>query len=53
MKVLLDAGILRMVGFSSRQQAFVCLNVLLLHASELSSGALITAEPGRLRVRLH
>lgn len=52
-KGLPHAGILRMVGFSSRQQVFVCLNVLLLHASELSSGALITAEPGRLRVRLH
>jgi predicted nuclease of predicted toxin-antitoxin system len=46
-----DCGILRLVGISARQQAAVCREVLARHAAELASGAIITAEPGRLRVR--
>jgi predicted nuclease of predicted toxin-antitoxin system len=45
-------GILRLVNISARQQAEVCIRVFALHASELSQGAIITAEPGRLRIRL-
>jgi predicted nuclease of predicted toxin-antitoxin system len=45
------SGILRLVGLSSRRQAAVCLYVLALHGAELQSGAIITAEPGRLRIR--
>ena len=44
-------GILRIVGFSTRRQADVCLSVLNSHDKELKSGAIITAEPGRLRIR--
>jgi predicted nuclease of predicted toxin-antitoxin system len=44
-------GILRLVNFAARQQAAICLRVLELHAEELLSGAIITAEPGRLRIR--
>ena len=44
-------GIIRLVDFPARQQAQVCLNVLRLHGAELQAGALITAAPGRLRVR--
>src|SRR5438094_582682 len=42
-------GILRLVGIPVRQQAAVCLRVLELHGAELQAGAIITAEPGRLR----
>ncbi|HKH44378.1 MAG TPA: DUF5615 family PIN-like protein [Thermoanaerobaculia bacterium] len=44
-------GILRLVNFSARQQAPVCLHVLQHHGDELEAGAIITAEPGRLRIR--
>ena len=44
-------GILRLVNFSARQQAAVCLRVLTLYGKELQAGALVTAEPGRIRVR--
>jgi len=45
------SGILRLLGISAIQQAPVCLNVISLHGSELEKGAIITVEPGRLRVR--
>lgn len=45
------AGILRLVNFAARQQGTVCLHVLSLHGDELLSGAIVTAEPGRLRIR--
>ncbi len=44
-------GILRIVGFSARHHAEVCLLVLEKHGEELLCGALITAEPGRIRIR--
>jgi predicted nuclease of predicted toxin-antitoxin system len=47
----LHSGILRLVNLPARQQALVCLRVLALHGEHLQSGAIITAEPGRLRVR--
>jgi predicted nuclease of predicted toxin-antitoxin system len=46
------SGILRLVGFGARQQAAVCLRVVESHGRELESGAIIVAEPGRLRVRI-
>ncbi|MCY3021450.1 MAG: DUF5615 family PIN-like protein [Planctomycetota bacterium] len=45
------AGIIRLVGFSARQQGTACKAVLALHAADLQAGALVTAEPGRLRLR--
>ena len=48
---MLHSGILRLVGFSTRQQGVACLKVLSLHGNELAEGAIITAEPGRLRIR--
>jgi len=45
-------GILRLVAISARQQATVCQQVLAAHGEELQSGAIITAEAGRLRIRL-
>ena len=45
------SGIVRLVNLSARQQATVCLRVLELHGEELESGAIVTAEPCRLRIR--
>jgi predicted nuclease of predicted toxin-antitoxin system len=44
-------GILRLVNISARQQAAVCLQVFASHGSELGAGAIVVAEPGRLRIR--
>jgi predicted nuclease of predicted toxin-antitoxin system len=44
-------GILRLVNFPSRKQAEVSQRILVLYAEELQAGALITAEPGRVRIR--
>jgi predicted nuclease of predicted toxin-antitoxin system len=45
------AGILRLVGVAAREQAAVCLRILASHGAELAAGGLVTAEPGRLRIR--
>ena len=45
------SGILRLVNISAKQQAAVCLRVIAIHGKELEAGAIITVEPGRLRVR--
>jgi predicted nuclease of predicted toxin-antitoxin system len=45
------AGILRLVNLTTWQQIAVCLQVLALHAEDLRSGAVVTAEIDRVRVR--
>lgn len=45
------AGIVRLVNWSARQQASICLSVLSRYAAELQTGAIITVDPGRVRVR--
>lgn len=45
-------GIVRLVNISARKQATACLEVIARHAAELEKGAIATAEPGRLRIRL-
>lgn len=45
------AGIVRLVDIGARQQAAVCLQVLTEHGEELQAGAIVTVEPGRIRVR--
>ena len=45
------SGIIRLVNLASRQQAAICLKAIELHENELKSGAIITAEQGRLRIR--
>ena len=45
------AGIVRLVGFRSTQQAQACRQVLERHGDDLTAGAIVTAEPGRLRIR--
>ena len=44
-------GIVRIVNAPARMQARLILHVLALHADELIGGALVTVEPGRIRVR--
>ncbi len=44
-------GIIRIVGFPAKSQSEVCKVVLELHGDELFAGAIVTAEPGRLRIR--
>ena len=45
------SGIVRIVNFRAEQQSSVCLHILSRHAEELGSGAIITAEPERIRIR--
>ena len=44
-------GIVRLVDIGSRQQATACLSALSRYAAELVAGAIVTVEPGRVRVR--
>ena len=44
-------GILRIVNYSAKQQAQVCLTILAQHGVELFAGAIITAESHRIRIR--
>jgi hypothetical protein len=45
------AGIVRLVILSALQQAPACLLVLNRYGTELQRGAIVTVEPGRIRVR--
>ena len=45
-------GIIRLVNFPARQQALACLAVVATHGDDLVAGAIVTAEPGRMRIRL-
>lgn len=44
-------GIVRIVNVSARQQARLILHVLRNYETELQAGAMVTVEPGRLRIR--
>jgi predicted nuclease of predicted toxin-antitoxin system len=45
------SGIIRLVNIAAREQGVVCLRILEIYGNELESGAIVTAEPGRLRIR--
>ena len=45
------SGIIRLVDISAKRQASVCLHVLRAYGEELVQGAIVTAVPGRLRIR--
>ncbi|MFN8385107.1 MAG: DUF5615 family PIN-like protein [Anaerolineales bacterium] len=45
------SGIVRLVNMSAKQQGDVCVEILSRYESNLLSGALITAERNRVRVR--
>ena len=44
-------GIVRLANLSARQQGRIAIHILETHNTELLAGAIITAEPGRLRIR--
>lgn len=46
------AGIVRLVGIPAKAQAGACLNALGRFEGELERGAIVTVEPGRIRIRL-
>ena len=46
------AGIIRLVDLHPRKQGAECLANLAIYPSQLRAGAIITVEPGRVRVRL-
>ena len=45
------SGIIRLVNFRISSHAAVCLSAIQKHGADLSMGAIVTAEPGRLRLR--
>ena len=46
-----QSGIVRLVNLSARQQGAVCRQVLAQYGDELTRGAIITVEAGRVRIR--
>lgn len=44
-------GIVRLAGFAAREVGSTCRHVLAAYEPDLIAGALITASPGRVRVR--
>jgi predicted nuclease of predicted toxin-antitoxin system len=47
----LHCGIIRLVNQAATRQAAVCLRVLERYEADLRRGAIVTVEPGRVRVR--
>jgi len=45
-------GIVRLVGFTAANQGPTCRQILDDYGDELNEGAIVTVEPGRVRVRL-
>ena len=45
------SGIVRLVGVSARDQGPTCAEILDRYGEELRAGAIVTVEPGRVRVR--
>ena len=46
-----QAGIVRLVDVRHMDQAALCVELLELHGAVLAQGAIVTAEPGRVRIR--
>jgi predicted nuclease of predicted toxin-antitoxin system len=44
-------GILRIVNFRASQQGSIIERVIESHGTELEAGAIVTVEPGRIRIR--
>lgn len=45
-------GIVRLVTLRAEQQGPVCVEALARYGEDLSTGAIVTVEPGRVRIRL-
>jgi predicted nuclease of predicted toxin-antitoxin system len=48
---MVHAGLIRLVGFRSRDQGPALVRLLSTYEAELAEGAILTAEPWRVRVR--
>jgi len=46
-----QSGIIRLVDVRHAEQGALCVELLALHGAELAKGAIVTAEPGRVRIR--
>ena len=46
-----QSGIIRLVDVRHTEQGALCVELLTLHDTELAQGAIVTAEPGRVRIR--
>jgi predicted nuclease of predicted toxin-antitoxin system len=44
-------GMVRLVNFRAHQQGRACAEILMHYGEDLGGAAIITAEPGRIRVR--
>lgn len=45
------SGLVRLVGMSAREQGPTCVDILNRYGEELAAGAIVTVEPGRIRIR--
>ena len=45
------SGIVRLVGVSAKRQGAVCRTIVEQYGEQLAAGAIVTVEPGRVRVR--
>jgi len=45
------SGLVRLVGMSAREQGSICVDILTRYPEELAAGAIVTVEPGRIRIR--
>ena len=45
------SGIVRLVDISAKKQGPICAEILSRYAAELVPGAIVTVEPGRVRIR--
>ncbi len=45
------SGLVRLVGMSAREQGPICAEILDRYGEELAGGAIVTVEPGRVRIR--
>jgi len=50
-KEMVHLGLIRLVGFRARDQGPALVRLLAIYEAELSMGAILTAEPWRVRVR--
>jgi predicted nuclease of predicted toxin-antitoxin system len=46
------AGIIKLVDLHPKNQGMECLKAIIAYTHQLQSGAIVTDEPGRVRVRL-
>lgn len=46
------AGIVSLVNLRAREQGPICCHVIEKYAGELARGAILTVEPGRVRIRM-